>query len=209
MEQALPIVDAEALSTPTGVELLRFAKRVCGDPQAAKAAVSAGLRARPANRITAIAAVARECLAASVGVDPRPPTELPAGLAQRVAAELDAANLALPERQRVVLALRDLLRLSYTQIGQVMGIEQPAVASLLARGRLALRDRMRGGGDPPSACLERAHTLRLLVRRLDSEPVRAVDEDWLWDHLPGCRSCERAQLRLSEAAFLYRSWGRV
>ena len=45
----------------------------------------------------------------------------------------------LNERQREVLALRELLRLSYDQIAYVLAIEPAAVAPLLARARLRLR----------------------------------------------------------------------
>ena len=62
-------------------------------------------------------------------------------LPENVAAEMAAATARLPERQREALALREALRLSHEQIGQVMGLEAAAVAPLLARARLRLRTR--------------------------------------------------------------------
>jgi predicted anti-sigma-YlaC factor YlaD len=51
--------------------------------------------------------------------------------------------------------------------------------------------------------------LRLLARRLDSEPLREAEEDWLWAHLESCPGCQQAQLMMVEAAAMYRLWGRA
>ncbi len=62
------------------------------------------------------------------------------GLAeQELAARVDAALKALPERQRVALTLFQYEGLSQTEVGQVMGVSDEAVESLLGRARRALK----------------------------------------------------------------------
>jgi len=70
--------------------------------------------------------------------DPRPP---PADAVQRreVAARVERALAALPERQRTAIVLCHHQGLSNAQAGEVLGIGVEAVESLLARGRRALR----------------------------------------------------------------------
>ena len=58
-------------------------------------------------------------------------------------ADVRAANARLPERQRHVLALRELEGMSYADIGRVLDITEGAVAQLLARARLGLRRELR------------------------------------------------------------------
>ncbi len=57
--------------------------------------------------------------------------------------DVRAANARLPERHRLVLALRELEGMSYAEIGRVLDITTGAVAQLLARARLALRRELR------------------------------------------------------------------
>src|SRR5207253_1742842 len=138
------------------------------------------------DRIALLAAAARACraradqqeLAAAAEPGPAAAPREGAGapepelLTAAVARELAEASASLPERQREALALRELLRLSYEQIGTVMGIEPAAVAPLLARARLRLRAERRGGeADVGPACYERDRALRLLASRQDSEPL--------------------------------------
>lgn len=87
-----------------------------------------------------------------------PTSDIPEPEGERVALEVDPerstlqeerssavalANARLPERHRTVLALRELEQMSYQQISEVMGMKANAVAQLLTRARLKLRDEMR------------------------------------------------------------------
>jgi hypothetical protein len=116
----------------------------------------------------------------------------------------------LAPRQREALALRELLRLSYEQIAELMALEPPAVASLLARARLSLRDELRGPytavGEAP--CTESERALRVLARRQDSEPLSEADDNWIFDHMGVCPACQRAHAMMLEASIRYRAWVR-
>jgi RNA polymerase sigma-70 factor, ECF subfamily len=70
-------------------------------------------------------------------------------LAEReLGARVDAALQALPERQRLAITLFHYEGMSQIEVGEVLGISDEAVASLLARARrtlkVALRDEWRG-----------------------------------------------------------------
>jgi len=52
------------------------------------------------------------------------------------------ALLRLPAGERLVVVLRDVLGLSYAEIGEVAGLDDPAVACLLASGRRRLAERL-------------------------------------------------------------------
>lgn len=70
--------------------------------------------------------------------DPGPGSD--ATLARRDrAAALDAALLALPERQRLAIVLRHIEELSQSEVAAVMEISEDAVEGLLSRGRRSLR----------------------------------------------------------------------
>lgn len=61
-------------------------------------------------------------------------------LAEReLSARVDAALKTLPERQRLALTLFHYEGLSQIEVGEVMGISDEAVESLLARGRRSLK----------------------------------------------------------------------
>lgn len=187
-------------------ELDAFCARVLGDtPAAAEVAMAA--RRAGGDRIDGLAMAARLCRdQPDVPLAGAPP-EPGGSLAANVRAEMAHANASLPERQREALALRELLGLSYADIASVMAIEAASVAALLARARLRLRAARRGvevvGTD---ACPDADRALRILARRHDSEPLAAEDEDWLHEHLAGCRSCEMAHGAMLEASSCYRAW---
>ena len=196
-------------------EVQEFCRRVLGAvPEADEAAV----RARGASaedRVALLAAAARECrlraerqeVQAHSAAARSQAQDL--GLAGAVAEELADATAALPERQREGLALRELLRLSYDQISQVMDIEQAAVAPLLARARLRLRVQRRGSELPAGPdCAESDRALRLLACRQDSEPLSAEDDEWLLEHLSSCPACEIRHAAMLEASVCYRAWPR-
>jgi hypothetical protein len=129
-----------------------------------------------------------------------------AGLAEAVDAEMAAATAGLPERHREALALRESLRLSHDQLAKVMGIDPAAVAPLLARARLALREQRRGVPSGSGTCGDRDRALRSLARRQDSEPLTGDDDEWLLAHLGTCEECNRAHAAMIEASACYRAW---
>jgi RNA polymerase sigma-70 factor (ECF subfamily) len=62
--------------------------------------------------------------------------------------EIDAALVALPEDFRVAVVLRDLCRLDYAEIAEVLDIPPGTVRSRIARGRAQLADRLGNQPDP-------------------------------------------------------------
>jgi DNA-directed RNA polymerase specialized sigma24 family protein len=202
-------------------DVLEFCRRVlCSDELAAEAAAEARAEAA-ADRVAQLTAASQACrdrIEMITTADGTPPPASGNGasavsvgtgssLRQAVAAELAVANARLPERHREALALRELLRVSYDQLATVMGIEPAAVAPLLGRARLRLRAELRGplpsDGD---ACDESDRALRILARRQDGEAVQDDEEQWIFDHLYECPSCERAHAAMLEAMVCYRGW---
>ena len=120
--------------------------------------------------------------------------------------------MRLPERQREVLALRDLEELSYDEIGAIMEVNGNTVAQLISRARINLSDEMRGTSlaavAAPSAECERA--LPLIATRDDGqlEPASG-DAAWLDDHLAGCRRCRAGVEAMQEADASYRAWAPI
>jgi hypothetical protein len=193
-------------------EVLELCRRVLGPGDAANEAAGVARAEAPADeRIAMLRAAARACRQraedqklSSVG---QAEDAEPASLAEAVARELATATASLPERQREVLALREMLRLSYEQIGTVMEIDPAAVAPLLARARLRLRAERRGGEpDAGPPCPDRDRALRLLAKRQDSEPLSGEDDEWLLAHLAACPSCDMAHAAMLEASVCYRAW---
>ncbi len=120
--------------------------------------------------------------------------------------QIRAAGLALPVRQREVLALRELAELSYDQVAEVMGLNRNSVAQLISRARLNLRDGLRqtalGSVASASPLCDRA--LPLLAMRQDG--VLEDDAGWLAEHLVGCGTCRVRQEAMEEAGVAYRLW---
>ncbi len=196
------------LDTPVGRELQQLARRILGPGAAATQAVREALAQPSSSRLQAITKTAIECR--NRDRDPVESAPRAAGsLAEAVAAEVERANAMLAGRQREALALRGLTRLSHDEIAGVMGLEPRAVALLLARARIQLREQLRGPyprGE--AACADRDRALRILARRQDSEPLDEVDDGWIFPHLAECPGCERAHAVMLEAAFRYRAWVR-
>jgi hypothetical protein len=188
-------------------ELHGFCVRMLGHGEAAEAAERAGRQASEDDRVRALAAAAAACRAhEEAGVETTDERAEPGSLAEAVARELAQATAQLPERQREALALRDLLRLSYDEVGTVVGLDPSAVGPLLARARLRLRTTLRGEGAPLPSCDERERALRTIALRQDGEPVSEADEDWLIEHLGHCVGCARAHSTMLEASACYRAW---
>ena len=118
--------------------------------------------------------------------------------------EIGEASLQLPERQREVLALRDLEELSYDEIGKIMEVNGNTVAQLISRARINLCDEMRGTSlaavVAPSAECERA--LPLIATRDDgqlepaSDDAAWLDATWPVSSLPGRRRGDAGGRRL-------------
>lgn len=75
---------------------------------------------------------------------PAPATQVRDLEAREVAARIDAALQALPERQRLALTLFHFEGLSQIEVAASMGVSDEAVESLLARGRRSLRAALAG-----------------------------------------------------------------
>lgn len=122
---------------------------------------------------------------------------------------VQAANERLPERQREVLALRELDGLSYDEIAGVMEMKANAVAQLISRARIALRKEMRIGAAASvafaSADCERAHGE--IACRQDGQS--GVEDGWLDAHLADCGNCRVASEEMAEAGVSYRAWAPV
>jgi len=207
-------------------DVLEFCERVMGAGIAASDAAREALAGAADDRVEVLAAASRACrsrppveaprtvssdtAAAAVRLVRSSPPSSPAParrLADAVAGELAAATAELPERQREVLALRELARLSYPQIAAVLGIGETAVAPLLARARLGLREARRGTpARRLTECGERDRATRAIATRHDGEPLAEQERGWLIDHLGSCEACARAHAMMLEASLSYRSW---
>jgi RNA polymerase sigma factor (sigma-70 family) len=143
-----------------------------------------------------------------VGFDPGDPEDDPERRLLLAAGqeEIRAANATLPERQREVLALRELEELSYDEIAEIMEMNRNSVAQLISRARIGLRDALRGTAlasiATSSAGCERA--VALLAARQDRQET--ADGDWLADHLLECETCRLSRAALEEAGVSYRAW---
>jgi len=97
----------------------------------------------------------------------------------------------LPERQRMVLTLRELQGLSYASIAHVMGISDAAVETLLHRARKRFRDEyllLESPHESEGPCVQVGYLMTTIGREsLRKEKRRFVDE-----HLLTCAWC-RAQ----------------
>jgi RNA polymerase sigma factor (sigma-70 family) len=121
--------------------------------------------------------------------------------------QTEQAHARLPERQREVLALRELEGLSYEEIAEVMELKPNAVAQLISRARIKLAELVRGdalesvAGVSPDC--DRA--LPLLARGQDSQALAGEDGNWLLAHLRDCAVCRVRESAMQEAGISYRS----
>lgn len=125
--------------------------------------------------------------------------------------DVRVANARLPERQREVLALRELEQMSYEQIGEVVNLNGNAVAQLISRARIRLREELRGGAlqsiATSSPDCERA--LGLMARLQDTQRSTAEERDWLHRHLSSCETCGCSCAAMQEAGVSYRALGPI
>ena len=127
-----------------------------------------------------------------------------------LAAEQDsirAANARLPERQREVLALREIQGMSYEDIADLLEMNSNSVAQLISRARIRLRDELRGeaAASITASTPDCERALPLLARRQDGKLDAAAGE-WLDVHLTGCPTCPLAAEAMAEAGASYRAW---
>lgn len=124
---------------------------------------------------------------------------------------VQAANSRLPVRQREVLALREVEGMSYDEIAETMEMNSNAVAQLISRARVKLRNEVRldvaSAIRPASAECEEA--LPLMAMRQDRELKAAEQRAWLESHLADCESCRLAEGEMAEAGVSYRAWAPV
>ena len=149
-----------------------------------------------------------------VGFDPGDPEDDPERkvLLEARTEEIRVANLTLPERQREVLALRELEELSYDEIAELMDMNRNSVAQLISRARINLRDALRGTALASIAAsspdCERALPLIALEQdgQLDED---SNDAGWLGEHLMHCHSCRLGRDAMQEAGVSYRAWAPI
>ena len=123
--------------------------------------------------------------------------------------EVRAASLRLPERQREVLALRELGDLSYEEIALIVETSRSSVAQLISRARINLSDELHGtvlaAIAAPSTECERA--LPLIASREDGQlEAGSRDAAWLDSHLSSCERCRLGVEAMQEASASYGSW---
>jgi RNA polymerase sigma factor (sigma-70 family) len=115
------------------------------------------------------------------------------------------ANAALAPRQRLVLALRELEDRSYAEIGELVGVNENAVAQLISRARQRLREELRLVEVDRSKLPEECQAmLPLLSTYLDGQLKSAAAERTL-AHLESCELCQKALMEMREASKLYRA----
>ncbi len=120
--------------------------------------------------------------------------------------DVRAANARLPERHRLVLALRELEDMSYEDIGRVLDITAGAVGQVLARARLALRRELRLQHVDVEAmapdCRARLGDIGSLIDgELDVDRTHVLTQ-----HLSACAACRDAQASFENARVTYRAW---
>lgn len=115
------------------------------------------------------------------------------------------ANAALAPRQRLVLALRELEDRSYAEIGELVGLKENAVAQLISRARLRLREELRLVEVDRSKLPEECQALLpSLSAYLDGQLAGTAAERTL-AHLESCELCQKALVEMREASKLYRA----
>jgi len=94
----------------------------------------------------------------------------------------------LPERQRMVLTLRELQGLSYAAIARVMGISESAVETLLHRARKRFKEVFLRMDDSATRSLDCA-TAALLLEADKRRPLRREQRAMVAAHVERCDTC--------------------
>lgn len=125
---------------------------------------------------------------------------------QRAAQE---ANERLPEKQRTVLAMREVAELSYEDIASALDMNQNSVAQLISRARINFHKQLRAGAvviPPLDPDAQRA--IDLSAARQDGQ-IGKDDLDWLTAHLAQNESSRINAEAMQESAMLYRAIGPI
>jgi RNA polymerase sigma factor (sigma-70 family) len=126
-------------------------------------------------------------------------------LLHRQQEEVRVANARLDPRQRLVLALCELEDRSYAEIGELVGLNENAVAQLVFRARERLRTELRlVQVDPESLPEECRAFLPLLCQHLDGK-LRGPKLETTLAHLEGCERCQASLADMREAKRRYRA----
>ncbi|HYL72187.1 MAG TPA: sigma-70 family RNA polymerase sigma factor [Candidatus Dormibacteraeota bacterium] len=94
----------------------------------------------------------------------------------------------LPERQRMVLTLRELQGMSYASIAHVMGISDSAVETLLHRARKRFKEEYLLLESPPEGQGPCATVAGLMARGRDA--LTATQKRFVVGHIAQCEWCE-------------------
>jgi RNA polymerase sigma factor (sigma-70 family) len=126
-------------------------------------------------------------------------------LLHRQQEEVRVANARLDRRQRLVLALCELEDRSYAEIGELVGLNENAVAQLVFRARERLRTELRLVQVDPERLPEECRAfLPLLSQHLDGK-LRGPKLESTLAHLEGCERCQAALADMREAKRRYRA----
>ncbi|MFY9487436.1 MAG: sigma-70 family RNA polymerase sigma factor [Solirubrobacterales bacterium] len=120
-----------------------------------------------------------------------------------------AANARLPEKQREVLALREVAELSYDDIATTMEMNPNAVAQLISRARVNFFKQMRDASvviPPLDETGERA--IALAAARQDGQ-IAPDELDWLQQHLLTNEASRINVEAMHESTRIYRAIGPV
>lgn len=94
----------------------------------------------------------------------------------------------LPERQRMVLAMRELERRSYTSIARVMGVTESAVETLLHRARRRFREEfllIEGPAGEEGPCT----LVFKLVHEVGLDRMQSTQRKMVEEHIAACSWC--------------------
>lgn len=139
-------------------------------------------------------------------IETEPERALLTGEQQRAARE---ANAALPEKQRAVLAMREIAELSYDDIALALDMNQNSVAQLISRARLNFQKQLRAGSvvlAPTGPDDQRA--LELTAARMDGQ-IKDEDLSWLNAHLQQSEVSRVNAEAMQESTKLYRAIGPI
>ena len=186
----------------------------CTGPRSTRSAIACSGPPSPAADATQDAFLAATELAAEPGLRPGAlPRDAAADRARREPRAARQPRGRRPGRGHAVeprrggcapssaaLALVGLAGLSYAATARILEVHPGAVAPLLARARLRLRDEMQGTAVAAAAvrspdCEE---ALPLLAAAADGE-LDATEAGWLRDHVADCENCPRTEAAMAEA----------
>lgn len=105
----------------------------------------------------------------------------------------------LPERQRMVLTLRELQGLSYSGIARVMGISESAVETLLHRARKRFKEVFLRMDDTASRTID-CNAVAVLVEADRRRPLRREQRAMVAAHIERCAACRERWTPLPVAA---------